>query len=186
MAHRKQMRRIDHSGTARFLTFSCYRRLPLLRNPAIADAFVDSLCVAVSRHPVRLLAWVVMPEHVHLVLFPSETEPLEPFLTSLKRPFARRVIARWRALNAPVLKRLQHADGTHRFWQYGGEYDRNVIGPECVEKIRYCHANPITRGLVARSIDWPHSSARAYEQRDDYRGPPIDFDLDPETDADVT
>lgn len=186
MAHRKEMRRIDHAGSARFLTFSCYRRFPLLHNPAIADLFVDSLIDSSARKQVRILAWVVMPEHVHLVCFPNEAEPLNGFLSSLKRPFASSVLKRWRELDAPILKRLRHSDGTTRFWQYGGGYDRNVLGEECLEKVRYCHANSVRRGLVKRSIDWPHSSARAFENGTDYRGPPIAFDLLPATRDDLT
>jgi putative transposase len=52
---------------------------------------------------------------------------------------------------------------THRFWQRGGGYDRNLRSvPDVHEKIKYIHENPLRRGLVARAEDWPWSSARAW------------------------
>jgi len=67
----------------------------------------------------------------------------------------------------------------------GGGYDQNVVGAELLEKVRYCHSNPITRGLAARSIDYRWSSARAYESLDAL-GPPIRFDLLPKSDRPLT
>ena len=51
----------------------------------------------------------------------------------------------------------------HRFWQPGGGYDRNVVELATVHAmLDYFHANPVRRGLVERTIDWPWSSARWY------------------------
>ena len=158
---RKRMRRCDVPGSGRYLTFSCYRRLRLIDNDAIKARFVAHLGITLSRYEgVHLLAWVVMPEHVHLILFPQEDRPLTPFLTALKRPLAMEVLARWRALDAPVLPRLCGRDGQTRFWQPGGGYDRNIV-TELREKIRYVHCNPVARRLADAPTDWPWSSARA-------------------------
>jgi putative transposase len=174
---RKKMVRQEVPGTARFLTFSCYRRLPLFNNDQIKDRFVEVLNTSVTKLPIDVLAWVVMPEHVHLVLFPREAGLVTPFLTSLKSTISREVLARWRELDAPILPRLDDGEGYH-FWQLGGGYDRNVVGQELLEKIAYCHRNPITRGLVKTSSEWKWSSARAYE-RLECIGPAITFDLVP-------
>jgi len=126
---------------------------------------------------VDVLAWVVMPNHAHL-LIRSEQANVAVFLQQLKGQFAQAVIRRWKELNASVLNQIMTKNGP-RFWQVGGGYDRNVMGEELLEKVRYCHANPVTAGLVLRSIDWPWSSARRYENRDDAIGPEIAFDLLP-------
>jgi hypothetical protein len=115
-----------------------------------------------------------MPEHVHLVVF-SESTTMDAFLKRLKGPFSQWALRRCANANDAMLTRVQTPDG-HRFWQAGGGYDRNVIGDELLEKIRYCHANPVTRALVSRSVDWPWSSARRYESRADAIGPTIPFD----------
>jgi putative transposase len=54
---------------------------------------------------------------------------------------------------------------SHRFWQRGGGYDRNIrTVKEMHEKIAYIHANPVRRGLVERVADWPWSSWRAWDE----------------------
>ena len=130
---------------------------------------------AAAKHDANVLAWVVMPEHVHLILFaePAGRDIVPAFLKTLKQPFARHVLGRWRNLNASILSALVDNASTTRFWQPGGGFDRNVIGDELVEKVRYIHRNPITRGLAETSVDWPWSSARAYEDRADAIGPRI-------------
>ncbi|HEV7301928.1 MAG TPA: transposase [Tepidisphaeraceae bacterium] len=180
---RKTMRRRDVPGTARFLTFSCYRRLPLFSNGRIKDRLVAHLGAATLRHEVRLIAWVVMPDHLHLIVCQPSGQPLTPFLQALKRPLAAEVFARWRALNAPILSKLQAPDGRRaHFWQPGGGYDRNVLGVELIEKIAYVHRNPIRRGLTTDSVSWVWSSARAYADQDEPGHPPIAFDLVPRGD----
>jgi putative transposase len=161
---RKHLKRYEVANQARFLTFSCNHRLPLFRNDRIKDLFAAKLAEARERFGFRLVAWVVMPEHVHLLLVPAPDGPPVPaILRRLKSPFAMEVVARWRSLDADVLRRLTDASGVVRFWLPGGGYDRNVRREtELVEKVEYIHANPVRRGLVARADEWAWSSARAY------------------------
>ncbi len=162
--HRKLMKRIEHSNHARFLTFSCYQQMPLFKNDAIKDAFVEQIDKARQKTSFHLLAWVIMPEHVHLLIWPKVSEfPASKVSWWLKRDFACRVITRWRELDASILENIQTPGGKHRFWQHGGGYDRNIVdGHELMEKIRYIHANPVRRSLVARPEEWKWSSARWY------------------------
>jgi hypothetical protein len=127
-----------------------------------------------------------MPEHVHLVVLPERAGAVTAFLNGLKRPFAQSLLNRWRDLDAPVLQQLLLSDGTHRYWQTGGGFDRQLYGNELFEKIEYCHKNPITRGLSKTSVEWAWSSARQYESMDDPIGPRVAFDLLPPTDRPLT
>jgi putative transposase len=159
--HRK---RFEIEGQPRFLTFSCYKQLPLFTNDATKQAFVDCLAETHEKHKVKLLAWVIMPDHVHLLLVPDLPESSMPtVLRSLKQSFSQRVVNRWIELNAPILQRITDARGIRRFWQRGGGYDRNICtDEEFFEKIEYIHNNPVRRGLVEFALDWPWSSARWY------------------------
>ena len=161
--HRRKMRRIERRGHARFLTFSCYHRLPLLNHDVIRERFLARLAEVCESERVRLLGWVLMPEHAHLVVFPEDAEPdLGRFCHSLKRPVAEAVLHRWKQLRAPILARIRHGNG-YRYWQTGGGYDRNLISPDAVrKKIEYVHENPVRRGLAATAIDYVWSSARWY------------------------
>jgi putative transposase len=162
--HRKRLHRYEIENQPRFLTFSCAHRLPLFSNDAIKRAFLEQINKARKATHFKLLAWVIMPEHVHLVIVPKLTEyPVAEVESALKSQFARSVIRRWKALRAPVLSRLRTNDGTFHFWLAGGGYDRNLRDEgELWEKINYVHANPATRGLVASPTDYPWSSARWY------------------------
>jgi putative transposase len=161
---RKHLRRFEISQQPRFLTFSCYQRLPLLRNDLIKREFVEHLREARRHCGFRLLSWVVMPEHVHLILIPRLPEmPLAKVLPHIKRRLAEKVIHRWKQLNAPILRRVFQAGGGYRFWQHGGGYDRNVREEsELWEKMNYIHMNPVTRELCAAPTDYCWSSARWY------------------------
>ena len=176
---KKTRRRHAIPGTARFLTFSCYRRLRLFDNPRIKDHFVETMIAALTIHRVSMLAWVVMPEHIHLIVFPENAGAIPAFLRTLKRPFSRTLLDRWRSVDAPILPQLRDRAGHPHVWQPGGGYDRNVVGTELIEKIRYVHRNPIDRGLSPDSVSWKWSSAATYAGRPDAIGPPIAFDLLP-------
>lgn len=170
--YRKRFRRIE-SGTARFITFSTYRRLPLFTHDAIKDLFATSLASARERDGFALYAWVVMPEHVHLLMQPRQRS-LSQTTATLKSSLARRVIARWHALDAPILLRLRDDQGRTRFRQRGGGFDRVVRdAEESHRELGYIHENPVTRELAATPTDWAWSSARWY--RGDREGKvPID------------
>ncbi len=162
--HRKRMRRFEDVRRWRYVTFSCHRRLQLLGNARIRDLFAASIARARQRCGFTLRAWVIMPEHVHMILSPQRREwPLAKILLSIKQPVAQVVIARWRELNARILQSITLADGRARFWQAGGGFDRNIRDQaELDREIAYIHANPVKRGLVENPTDWAWSSARWY------------------------
>ena len=135
------LRRFHKSGQLHFITFSCYRRRPLL-TPAVRSLFERALERARVQYGFYIVAYVVMPEHVHLLMSEPERGSLASAIQSMKQSVARR------------------AGG--RFWQERG-YDFNVWSRrKLVEKRRYIHRNPVTRGLVRSPDEWPWSSFRQY------------------------
>ena len=166
---RKRLHRRETYLEPRFLTFSCYHRLPFLSNPIIADEFAHALERARSRRGFRLIAWVAMPEHVHFLLIPRPREvdirvevSVSGLLSAIKRPVAATVLTRWREAGwtgpAGVFAKTEPV-----FWQPGGGFDRNVRdGGEFVQTVEYIHQNPVKRGLVKEPTEYRWSSARAY------------------------
>ena len=67
-----KLKHYDHDGRARFVTFCTHQRIPVLTNDAFRAQIVSAISVARKTHRVRLIAYVIMPEHVHLVLVPDE------------------------------------------------------------------------------------------------------------------
>jgi len=160
----KSVRHFDEPGHAHFLTFSSYQRMPLMSKDRTRTWFVEALRAARQKHAFDLWAWVVMPEHVHLLIWPRRSEyRIETILADLKRPVGQQAVA-WLKENSPeFLDKLtvRNRKRTYRrFWQAGPGQDRNVVEPVVVHKIiDYIHNNPVRRGLVQRPEDWPWSSA---------------------------
>jgi putative transposase len=162
---RKKVKHYDLPGDAHYLTFSCYRGLALLSKDRTRQWFVDGLAQAREKHHFDLWAWVIMPEHVHLLICPRElTYRMETILPSIKKPVSHRAIRFLREHAPEFLEKLtvRNRNRTYRhFWQAGPGYDANLHELESIHKaIDYIHNNPVRRGLVAHAADWPWSSAR--------------------------
>jgi putative transposase len=164
----KRRRRHDEPGQARELTFSCYHFSPFLSRDRTRQWFVEALQDARRTWPVDLWAYVLMPEHVHLLVCPRESGPVvSGFLRDVKKPVARRGIEHLKSHAPEWLPRITVVEAgrvRRRFWQPGGGYDRNIMEiSTLIKAIDYIHANPVRRGLVGRPVDWEWSSARWFE-----------------------
>ncbi len=155
-------RQINSLGHAHELTFSCFRNRKFLKN----RRYCEYLCAAIEaskvRHCFHLWAYVFMPNHVHLLIYPTCTDyNIGAIMQSIKQSVSRRAI---RDARESVSERLlQFASGTknspYRFWQSGGGYDRNIISQAAVRKaIDYIHNNPVRAGLVDAAEEWEWSS----------------------------
>lgn len=81
--HRKRCKRYDVPGDAHFLTFSCFRRQPLLSRDRTRMWFVEAFYSARKSAPFDLWAWVILPEHVHLVLLPKDQTRISSILSAI-------------------------------------------------------------------------------------------------------
>lgn len=131
---------------------------------------IDAIELARKRHTFDLWAYVVMPEHVHLLIRPTEAEySISGILTTLKQPVSKRAILHVRREAPQFLERMTNRQPNGRtsihFWQRGGGYDRNLWSPRHIwDTIDYIHANPPRRELCQRPEQWQWSSAAAYER----------------------
>lgn len=166
--HRKRRRSINEPGHAHFLTYSCYNRLPLLGKDRSRQWVIDAMHRMRIQLDVSISAFVIMPEHVHMLVIPRKPNyEMRRILAALKAPVSRQAKSYLiEAQQIDWVNRLQVAHGnrtTFRFWQVGGGYDKNLWnGRPILEIIDYIHANPVRRGLVKRPTDWKWSSARAH------------------------
>ncbi len=168
--HRKTVKRFHEPGDYHELTFSCYRRMPLLTNDEWRHLLARSLDQAIHGQSCRLIAYVFMPEHVHILVQPTTHEVrIDLLLKALKAPFSTRIKRQLEDVDSPLLGRLtvRERPGVHRFrfWQEGGGYDRNLGSVKTVEAaIAYIHQNPVRRQLCDQPTDWRWSSARHYQE----------------------
>ncbi|HSA92061.1 MAG TPA: transposase [Terriglobales bacterium] len=147
----RRLRRYQQTGPTHFLTCSCYRRAPRLQVLARYDLFVRKLEQTRCRFGFHVYGYVVMPEHVHLLLSEPDRGSLAAAIQSLK-------LSVTRSIPGLGVRTVEPA----RLWEKR-YYDRNIRDhKEFVEKLRYIHRNPVQRGLVERPEEWPWSSFRHY------------------------
>jgi len=162
------LKRYYGKGHLHFITFSCYRRLPLLKSAHARDVFVRELARVRNEMNFRLIGYVVMPEHVHLLLSEPRQGTPSAVLQKLKQRVARRLRKHRKTVSAAQLRLpFEHrGESLRAFWQ-ARFYDFNVYsrGKE-KEKLNYMHANPLIRKLVKHPKDWPRSSWSFYAKRE--------------------
>ncbi len=151
-----------------FLTFSCYRRLPLFTNQAYCDLFLTILERVRRRYRFVVLGYVVMPEHVHLLVSEPQRETMSTAIQALKLGVVRSIRGSGGSVvaAAPRSRKTGETWGTQvhpdRFWQ-ARFYDFNVFTEhKRIEKLRYIHRNPVKRDLVCSPEQWRWSSFRWY------------------------
>jgi len=139
------LKRFQKAEALHFVTFSCFHRLPFLDAPATKETFELILEQTRSRHQARVYAFVVMPEHIHLLINEPPLILVAQFLKALKQ----------------ITSRKLRGD-RRQFWQ-DRYYDANIYGESArSEVIPYIHRNPVKRGLVASPEQYRWSSFNHY------------------------
>ncbi|MDZ4782024.1 MAG: transposase [Planctomycetia bacterium] len=166
--HQKRLKRYHTPGDLHELTFSCYLRRPLLEDDGLKVILCRAVDAANERYRIRLVAFVIMPEHVHLLIDPIDAEPdLPGYLAAIKRPSSFRIKQVLIDCGDPSLNGLtvleRPGKTAFRFWQEGAGYDRNITTSKvALAAVDYLHLNPVRRALVTRAEDWKWSSCRWY------------------------
>jgi putative transposase len=136
------LKRFQQSKQFHFITFSCYKRQPFLHTPQAKDTVQEILEQTRKQQGLCIAAYVLMPEHVHLLTDEPSTGTVATFLQILKQLTSRQ-------LKSP---------DQQQFWQRR-YYDFNVSSnAKYIEKIQYIHHNPVKRGLVTQPEDYRWSS----------------------------
>jgi putative transposase len=143
----KGLKRYQKTGNFHFITFSCYRRQPLLQADTAKNIIQIILEQTREQQSLCIAAYVIMPEHIHLLTNEPATGTVATFLQIFKQ------------LSSLELKPASQK----QFWQQR-YYDFNIYSSseKLTEKIRYIHRNPVTRGLVSKPEDYRWSSFTHY------------------------
>ncbi|MGA9670556.1 MAG: transposase [Terracidiphilus sp.] len=139
------LKRFQKAEALHFITFSCFHRLPLLEARGARETVEAVLEATRVRHQASVYAYVLMPEHVHLLINEPQSILLAQLLKAVKQITSRKLRGR-----------------REKFWQ-ARYHDSSVRGDAARSKvIRYIHRNPVKRGLVEKAEQWPWSSFRHY------------------------
>jgi REP element-mobilizing transposase RayT len=132
---RKTCKRFNVAGHAHFLTFSCFHRRPFLARDRSRGWMIDAIALAREQHLFDLWAWVIMPEHVHTLIFPRRRQySISAILTTMKQSVSKRAthFVRTEAPQfiASMTDRQPNGSEALRFWERGagrGELGMHVL-----------------------------------------------------------
>ena len=158
------LKRFHETGGLHFITWSCRDRQPLLGTPESRDLLLKVLEQMRNRYRFGVVGFVVMPEHVHLLISEPLMSNLSSAISAVKLGFSRRVLSEkphfWQSR-----PEVGHpTDAGQHLWMKRF-YDFNVYSqPKIAEKLHYMHQNPVVRGLVERREQW-EVSERTHAER---------------------
>jgi putative transposase len=133
------LRRFPDAHCLHFIAFSCYRRQKFLKTAIARNHFARALERTRKWYGFYVVAFVVMPEHVHLLISEPERKTLPIAIQMLKQIVSAKF-------------------GGGQFWQVRYYDDLVTSGAHRIEVMRYIHRNPVKRKLVERPEDWQWSS----------------------------
>ena len=144
-----------------FITNSCDHRLPLLDTPGARDCFLRIFEQTRQKYRFVVVGYVLMPEHIHLLITAPEVGTPSTVMQVLKQRTAHALLPK-RKRRDPRQRRLFGDEPRRAFWQ-ARFYDFNVWSTKKrVEKLNYMHQNPVKRGLVESPELWSWRSCRYY------------------------
>ncbi|MBL4885171.1 MAG: transposase [Planctomycetaceae bacterium] len=150
----------DDKRYAHFVTFSCYRRRRLLDNDQARKIVQGVLNSQLEKQNAKLTGFVIMPNHVHAVVWFPLPGQLSYFMKQWKQISSRDI----RQIVLPTLNEYRSkTKDDDPFWQRKYYAFHIEDSSKLEEKLQYMHLNPVRAGLAERAIDWQWSSARYYE-----------------------
>ncbi len=156
----------DELNNFHYVTTVAYKRLPIFRTETPCQIFINVLKEIREIHPFKLVGYVIMPDHVHLILNPL-AEKISVIMRKLKGKSAHLVV-NWLKENnfTESLKKLSVEAKTERQKYAVWQRDFSAVdlwSPKFLrQKLDYIHLNPIRAKLCDHPAKWTFSSYHAY------------------------
>jgi len=164
--------RFHISGHIYYITTVTYHRTPLFTRASFVIPLLDSLNFYRYQHSFRLLGYVIMPDHLHLMIWPfcesTPTDIMRDYKTFTSKRLIRQAqvegIQEWVHIFEQAGKNTKRSE--NKVWQ-DSYWDENIYTEEFLRrKLNYMHRNPVRANLVERPGDYAYSSYRNYEFAD--------------------
>ena len=155
-------------GDTFFVTFSVVGHTPIFEQAQCRDIIIDNLGFYQERGDFTIIAYVVMPNHIHIVVNVKKNLSVSLCIGNFKRITSRQISKHLHDTgNHALIKRLliaaeQEPAKDTKIWK--PRFDSFVLNniDTLNQKIQYIHNNPVKAGLVENPNDWPYSSASSY------------------------
>ncbi len=149
----------DNQRYVHFVTFSCFGNRTHLSRDQCKRLLLGALNHELERHHAVCIGFVIMPDHVHSLIWFHGTGQLSSFIRDWKRSSSRSIKLHLLE-QSEVIRTFPDEDPIwqKRFYSFEIESEEKME-----EKLTYMHMNPVKKGLVERIVDWRWNSARYYE-----------------------
>ncbi len=160
--------RIKHQDGVYFLTMTVHKWVDVFTRPKYKNTVLESFKYCQQNLGLKLHAYVIMTNHIHLIASVKSGTNLSSFINSFKSHVAKQLIKELRNKKESrkwILDILKKEDGSIQFWKKSNHpiilYSDKVAN----QKIQYIHMNPVKAGIVDFSYQYKYSSAPFYEKR---------------------
>jgi REP element-mobilizing transposase RayT len=142
-------------GALHYVSGNCINRLPVFTEPGCCKVFLEQLKTLNQKWPAKLITYVLMPDHFHLISNPIDGRIIE-FCRDLKSKAAKAIVKATTRFEFP-----QDEEG-HHVWQESFHSMPLWTGWMIKQKLDYIHANPVKAKLVKSAKDHYWSGFRSF------------------------
>ncbi len=163
---RRGRKDFDKQGNTYFITTTVINFIKVFSiSNEFCNVIINSLKYLIKEHKASLIAYVVMPNHLHLILLLPEGESISNFMRDFKRHTSVK-IKELLIFNGKdsLVQKLVELSGTGKYKLWMDRFDDFIVTEQKTleTKINYIHNNPVKAGLVSEMTEWTYSSARNY------------------------
>jgi REP element-mobilizing transposase RayT len=144
-------------GALHFVTGNFLDRVPVFKQDPCCKSFINTLATLLNEWPCKLIAYVLMPDHTHLIVNPKDGR-IKEFTGQLKSLSARAIVQTANGINF----KFDPKESSHLVWQESFKATPLWSAWMIWQKINYIHANPVKACLVNSAKDYRWSSFRAF------------------------
>jgi REP element-mobilizing transposase RayT len=143
-------------GALHFVTGNFLDRIPVFNQEACCQCFIDTLGTLLNDWPCKLIAYVLMPDHLHMIVNPQDGQ-IREFTGKLKSLSAKSIVKVAHGIDFKL-----DSEGSSHVWQESFKATPLWSAWMIWQKINYIHANPVKAGLVSSAKDYRWSSFQAF------------------------
>ncbi len=166
--------RIKDENALYFLTFSTVEWIDVFTRKLYRDILVDSFRYCRMNKGLKLYSWVIMSNHVHMIVSASDGFKLSGILRDMKKHTSKKIIKsileenesrkEWLVAVMQLAANRNSKEQKYQLWRNDNhpiELERSFIGM-IDQKMNYIHDNPVEADIVEKAEDYLYSSARNY------------------------
>jgi putative transposase len=167
---------LEAPGSTNFITTTIVNFLPVFKTEALAKIALDIMRIYIQKYPIQMHGFVIMPNHLHLLLTGENQNSISQFTGKLKEYSAKEIIkwclqnnkSSWLTVFSTAASESKQGH-KYQVWQKRFDNIAITLQKDMLIKLNYIHNNPLQErwGLCDKAEDYCFSSARHYSNGDD-------------------